>query len=164
MSVHPLRNQVEEFASIVRRYCQWAESPARNTLEEMQTARSLLAALHQVIFLPDLEAEEDVELEDIPSEQWHTVCKRFSNLPVNRYWMVFDPLEAKADDTVYGTLFDDLSDIYRDIKYGLRLFEEGHVEQAVWDWRFNFKNHWGWHLLEAQKVVHFWFFHNADDV
>lgn len=152
--------EIEQFAESVRRYCDWAENPLANADSEMKTARLLLAELHSVVFLTDLETDDDVEMEDVTSEEWKAVVKRFSKLPVNGYWLVFDPIEAKENETVFAVFSDDLADIYRDIKYGLKLFDAGHLAEAVWEWKFHFKIHWGWHLLEAQKVVHFWFFHN----
>jgi hypothetical protein len=155
--------EIQHFADIVRRFCAWAEGPLADAVSEMRTARALLAELHAVIFLPDLETDDDVKPDDVSSEEWKSVVSRFANLPVDGYYLVFDPIESQEHETVYATLADDLADIYRDIKYGLRLFDAGHLAEATWEWKFHFKIHWGWHLLEAQKVVHFWFFHKSDD-
>ncbi len=157
------KTEIERFADIVRRYCTWAENPLADAETEMQTARNLLSELHAVIFLPEVETDGNVELEDVTAEEWKGVVARFANLPVDGYWLVFDPIEAQENETVYATLADDLADIYRDTKYGLRLFDSGHLAEAAWEWKFNFKIHWGWHLLEAQKVIHFWFVHNGGD-
>lgn len=154
-----IKAKVEYFAEIVRRYCDWAESPLVDVNSDMQTARKLLAELHlAVLDLPEDEFEDDdVELEDVTVEQWKAVRERFANPPVEGYWSVFDPTKAQENDTVFGLLSDDLADIYRNIKYGLRLFDAGHIIEATWEWRFNFKIHWGRHLLDAQKVVYSWF-------
>lgn len=71
---------------------------------------------------------------------------RFSNLPVNGYWDVFDPLLEAEKEPVWNSLADDLADIYQDIKEDLVLFDAGQVEEAVWQWRFHFLIHWGKHL------------------
>ena len=157
------KTEIERFANIVHRYCAWAENPLADAETEMQTARLLLAELHAVIFLPEFETDDDVKLEDVTAEEWKTVVARFVNLPVDGYWLVFDPIESQENETVYAPLADDLADIYQNIKYGLRLFDAGHIAEAIWEWKFHFKIHWGWHLLEAQKVVHFWFVHNGDE-
>lgn len=154
--------EIEQFAEIVRRYCDWAENPLADAKSEMQTARLLLAELHSVIFLEEFETGDEIKLEDVSDEEWKAVVERFSILPVNGYWLVFDPIKAKENETVYTELSDDLADIYRDINYGLKLFDAGYLAEAVWQWKFQFKIHWGWHLLEAQKVVHFWFFNNDE--
>ncbi len=155
--------KVEYFAEVVRRYCAWAESPSVDVYADMQTARRILTELHfAVLDLPDNEFEDDVELEDVTTEQWKCVRERFTNLPVDGYWFVFDPTKAAENENVFGTLSEDLADIFRDIKYGLRLFEAGHIIEAAWEWKFNFKIHWGRHLLDAQKVIYSWFFNNGE--
>jgi hypothetical protein len=159
----PRKTEIEHFAGIVRRYCAWAENPLADVETEMQTARKLLAELHAVISLPDLETGDNIELEDITTKEWKSVATRFSSLPVDGYWLVFDPIKEQENDTVYTTVADDLADIYRDTKYGLRLFDAGHVAEAIWEWKFHYKIHWGWHLLGAQRVIHFWFFNHGDE-
>jgi hypothetical protein len=153
-----IESTVETFAEIVRRYCSWAESPAGEPHDEMLTAQNLLAELHlAVLNLPDLGLGEDTE-DVLFTEEWKFVCRRFQNLPVNGYWDVFDPLNEEAP--VYNTLFDDLSDIYRDLKEGLVLYKRGQIVEAVWEWRFHFAIHWGAHLTGAQRAIHSYFSNN----
>jgi hypothetical protein len=143
---------VHEFAEIAERYCAWAESPLGGGDEEMLTARRLLAELHRAaINLPDLGSSENVEVA-VPAEKWAVVCRRFHQLPVNKYWDVFNPFEY--EEPVLNTLFDDLTDIYRDLKRGLLIYEQGKLTEAVWEWRFNFEGHWGAHLTGAQRAIH----------
>lgn len=54
-------------------------------------------------------------------------------------------------------LWDDLSDLYCDLKDGLNLYRRGRPNdllQAVWDWELQFECHWGPHLYNALKTVH----------
>ena len=143
---------VEAFAEIARRYCSWAEGPFGEPREEMRAARKLLAELHlTALNLPDLGPGEDTE-NAISADDWKTVCGRFQKLPVNGYWDVFNPLEEEAP--VFNALWDDLSDIYRDLKEGLMLYNRGRVVEAAWGWRFSFEVHWGAHLTGAQRAIH----------
>lgn len=152
-----LKTKVERFAGIVRRYCVWAESEAGKINAEMQTAQQILAELFlNVLDLPDDELGDEFKLEDVSTEQWKVVRDRFRNLPVDGYWTIFDPSKTEDDEPVFGELSDDLADIYRDIKYGLSLFDAGHYSEAIWEWKFHFKFHWGRHLLNAQKVIYSW--------
>ena len=147
---------VMSFADIARRYCEWAEGSPLGPGEDLLTARHLLAELHVAAIdlpenSPDTEGADDRTL----PKQWHAVCKRFSNLPIGGYWDVFDPL--KNDSPVFNTLWDDLTDIYRDLKEGLILFDSGEIDEALWEWRFNFQIHWGQHLTCAQRAIHSYF-------
>jgi Domain of unknown function (DUF5063) len=155
------KTKVENFAEIVRRYCDWSESSFGEIEVEIQTAQKILAELNYfVLDLPDDDSEDDIKLEDVSTEQWTLVRDRFTHLPIDGYWTIFDPTKDKENDAVFAQLSDDLADIYRDIKYGLLLFDAGHFSEAVWEWKFNYKIHWGRHLLSAQKVIYCWNFTN----
>ena len=125
-------------------------------------AQMILAELNYfVLDLPDDDSEDDIELEDVSTEQWKVVQSRFRNLPVDGYWTIFDPSKTEDNKAVFTELSDDLADIYRDIKYGLILFDAGHFSEAIWEWTFHYKIHWGRHLLSAQKVIYSWNFTNV---
>lgn len=146
---------VEVFAEIVQRYCSWAEGPSGEPHDEMVTARKLLAELHlSVLALPDLGPGEDTK-DNLTADDWKSVSGRFQNLPVDGYWDVFDPLNES--DSVFNALWDDLSDIYRDLREGLLLYQRGQIVEAVWEWRFHFEIHWGAHLTGAQRAIHAYF-------
>lgn len=147
---------IADFAFIVERYCSWAESPFSEPDQEMQAARKLLAELHlAALNLPeDLDCGEEVEAPQF-SDEWEIVCKRFRGLPVDIYWDIFDPLEE--DQPIANTLWDDLTDIYRDLKKGLWIYKQGLIIEAVWEWKFGFQVHWGAHLTGAQRAIHSYF-------
>lgn len=71
--------------------------------------------------------------------------------PEDTYWEVFDPYDQS--EPVVGSLTDDVQDIYRDVVVGLVLFHRGEVENAVWTWAFNRKNHWGDHAVDALRAL-----------
>lgn len=158
-----IKTKAEYFSETVRRYCHWAENSSTDINTDIQTAQKILAELYlSVLDLPDDEFEDDVELEGVSNAQWKIVRDRFKNLPIDGYWTIFDPSKAEESEAVFAELSDDLADIYRDIKYGLLLFDAGHLTEAVWQWKFNFKIHWGRHLLNAQKVIYSWIFNNGE--
>ena len=145
--------EVRHFAAVSRRYCVWAEGSIGDPVESMRRARLLLAELHlAAVQLPDLGIGKDIDAPDISEDEWRRVCQNFGTLPVTTYLDVFNPL--KGTEPVTSSLFDDLSDIYRDLKRGLLLFESQHPIDATWDWRFNFQIHWGHHLVGAQRAIH----------
>jgi Domain of unknown function (DUF5063) len=77
--------------------------------------------------------------------------------PHDGYWSVYDPAGDRGTDAVGGSLADDLGDIYRDVKSGLirwQLANDLERQDIVWAWRFDFASHWGRHLVDALRVVH----------
>ncbi|GAX39969.1 hypothetical protein NIES4075_09310 [Tolypothrix sp. NIES-4075] len=111
--------RIKQFVEIAANYCLWAESFSSNFTEQMLIARKLLAGLHlAVLDLPDLGCGKDVI--DIPSlSKENHVYHHFKNMPINGYWDVFDPLNQEDTQSVFNSLADDLSDIYKDLKRGI---------------------------------------------
>lgn len=144
---------VESFAKVSRKYCSWAETPlSDDPISQLQFTRQILLELHLgVLKLPEVDLTE--EKSSAPEvKNWKDVLQRFSNLPVDGYWDVFDPL--KEDDPVFNSLADDLADIYRDLIEGLYFYDRSDLIEAVWEWKFQFNIHWGAHLVGAQRAIH----------
>ena len=72
---------------------------------------------------------------------------------LDTYWTIFDSTEK--EEPVQGSLAGDISEIYFDLKQNLRLEEIGIPESDVlFDWRLDFRSHWGRHLLGALTAIH----------
>jgi hypothetical protein len=72
------------------------------------------------------------------------------------YWEVFEPFAEEKPDPIYGSISDDLKDVWGDLKKGLSIFDSGKpncIEDAVWNWRFLFGSHWGHHAAGAIWVL-----------
>jgi hypothetical protein len=67
------------------------------------------------------------------------------------YWMEFDV--AQDGQVMTGSLADDLTDIYCDLKSGLNILEE-EPGLAVDNWRSSFQIHWGQHLVDASRHLY----------
>lgn len=75
------------------------------------------------------------------------------------YWHVFDPTDMNETDPVCSDLRDDITDIYKDLKEAILLYETGAdaaVEQAIWKFKFGFEHHWGDHCINALYALHFY--------
>ena len=51
-----------------------------------------------------------------------------------------------------GTLADDITDIYFDLKHGLVMLEKNPT-QAAKDWQHSYEYHWRHHLLDAERQL-----------
>lgn len=81
------------------------------------------------------------------------------------YQEMFDPLDL-TDTPVTGHLAGDLAEIYEDSMSNLKLLDHL-AEDALWDVRFSFTNHWARHVASALRVVsalvHYHYASEADD-
>ncbi len=110
---------------------------------------------------------EPVEFsEDIPEQfrihhdQWKAIYDRVSRaLPQTWYLTYFDLTESLDPEQKpgIGDLADDLADIYRDLKPGLRAIanqDDTVMGAVVFEWQFSFRSHWGDHAVNAMKLLH----------
>lgn len=93
----------------------------------------------------------EVELKE---RHWGDVDVQLPTVEVkhhNVYTEIFDPYQDETPVT--SCLEDDMIDIYIDIKKGLILFEQGHIVNAIWEWRFGLEIHWGEHATSAIRAL-----------
>jgi hypothetical protein len=146
-----LEPSVQGFSETVREYCKFIEEDdtAKSRVYVLRCLRLLLKLHLQALSLPNLEATGEPRAGIVvESEQWKLVRDRIaSRLDRDHYLMVFDPFE-EAPSPIAGSLSDDLSDVWRDLKEGLLQLDEGSANaaaNAVWTWRFGLEFHWGPH-------------------
>lgn len=162
----------DRFSAVAHRFCAVVDSAAGFEKKELlsQFYPILPKLIDEAIHLPDVElSDSDEQIEKKTSGASRRMATRQSqqewgqlyNLLKERlgdwdlYWQVFDPTEDS--EAIYGSLADDLADIYRDVKEGIVLRETGEVpvENIVWTWRLTFGFHWGKHAMDALRTIHF---------
>jgi hypothetical protein len=67
------------------------------------------------------------------------------------YWMEFDV--AQDGQFMTGSLADDLTDIYCELKHGLGVVDE-EPGRAFDSWRSGYRVHWGRHLVDAERHLY----------
>jgi len=87
------------------------------------------------------------------------------------YWEVFDPTYTENEngqpeqgwkitdkEPSQGWLVDDFADIYRDLKIEIekmKIETDEAVEDALWQMKWSFINHWGHHCVNALRYLHY---------
>jgi len=144
--------EIDNFASIATEYCTWAENTSLQE-DEIIRAVSLIATLYTgALALPNDGCGEEIVGKEVTHEEWKLIYKHFGALPFNYYTASFSPSDLGLEPGT-GNLADDLTDIYRDIKDGLSLYENGHEIEAVWHWKQNFNTHWARHAVGALHAM-----------
>jgi len=67
------------------------------------------------------------------------------------YAEVVDPV--LSGDVVRGSLSGDLAAVASDLAHGMRHFESGRVDEALWWWQFSYLSSWGGPAASALRVV-----------
>lgn len=69
---------------------------------------------------------------------------------LDTYSYVFDPYQPEI---VEGLLSDDLTSIAADLAVGVRHYEAGDVEEALWWWQFSYVSTWGTLAGSSMKAL-----------
>lgn len=142
------RMSPDEFASYVRRYCEWAES----STHDLATVKELLVAL--IAGAPGLRATSGLDRErsplGFPQEVVWADTKRFADFPFQCYY----PSEVLRRDQITDNIHEDFAQIYAELRHGLREMERGNIAGAVAYWCYSyFFEHWGLHANAAVWAI-----------
>lgn len=154
---------VFNFINVARSYCTFIESyQSENVKEFLLVMQNDLLSLYQTgNKLPHIDLQEDAEFEeDIENEFLERVIAFIvDRLMDSRYYLhLFNPTNETDKEVIYGDLLDDIGDIYKDLKRSLLILDIGTdvaKENAVWQFKFDFSNHWADHCINAIYASHY---------
>jgi hypothetical protein len=116
-------------------------------LAQVSMAGAMLGAVTDVLvaerFEPDAGPDPDADPLRLALAQLLT--------GVDDYAAIFDPL--LPEEPFASRISDDVADIAIDLSYGLRHYEAGRADEALWWWQYSFLSHWGAQALSAQRAL-----------
>ncbi|GMQ83911.1 MAG: hypothetical protein BMS9Abin06_0657 [Gammaproteobacteria bacterium] len=149
--------EFKELVATARRFCGLIDGipGSDNWLEQLSR---ILPRLHaEVVVLPDpggsvfcVETADFDDRFDLFSELRAHLGER------DMYWLEYDnPSDVvTGDEHRTGSLADDLTDIYFELKRGLELLEAAGLDEVVHLWETGFHEHWGQHLVDAERHLY----------
>ena len=159
-------DELQLFARQARRFQHWilesqcgGASAAREALLELNGVYGAALGLPS----PFLAQHETEHSAGVDADEFDRVRMWCSRLPFQYYGKVFDPTVVPPEEPVIGDVADDIADVYRDVVKGLRLFDAGLFDDALWEWGFGFRTHWGKHATDAIRAIHLWLASNEPD-
>lgn len=145
-----MNGNAPDMISLAKRYCELIEASSIEHTTWLKEVAELLPRLHAAVnslngriyecdvpLMPDLDARFELytQLVEILDDR-------------DSYWLEFD---RDGDSlTMTGSLADDLTDIYCELKHGLRTVDVD-PEHSVQAWQEGFATHWGQHLTDAER-------------
>lgn len=139
-----------EMIGLAQRYCELIDASSTERASWLKDVADLLPRLRAAItslsgrvfdgdvtLMPDLDARFELytHLVELLGDR-------------DSYWLEFDRDDESLAMT--GSLADDLTDIYCELKHGLRTVDED-PEHSVHTWLEGFVSHWGQHLTDAER-------------
>ena len=152
---------LKSFREPAGEYCRIVENATEVApLEFLKQLQLIMPLLHlAALRLPRVDVDEwegDPHTPCRSDNDWGALYERLKKIlgRYDLYWTVFDASNHN-EEAIYGSLADDLTDIYFDLAGPLRATNCGiPVACALWELRFSFYGHWGAHLVSATKAIH----------
>jgi len=140
-----------EVAVLAKQYCDRIESSAYEPKRWLKDVVFLLPRLHAAVASVAVPSSAFGQMNAVDLDERFELFSRLRKLLADRdaYWLEFDRASEGADGMT-GSLADDLTDIYCELKLGLRLYDQDPV-CAVTVWAVGFDSHWGRHLVDAER-------------
>lgn len=150
------RDLFREMVAVSRLYCGTIEAVSDDDGSWLEQLSGVLPRLHAAVSALGT-PPEDMEHPLVPDlDARFELFSRLRTLLGGRdgYWMEFDA----ADDgqNMSGSLADDLTDIYCELKHGLMTLElsPSSLDSVLDGWRNGFHKHWGQHLVDAERHLY----------
>lgn len=162
---------VIEFVTVANEYCSFVESAERfsrkDFLSRMQKIFPLLYLKASLLPESDIEMSDE-ELEKFVSEEDYNYIhdKLVAKLgDVDAYQEIYDSSLQYSYIPVEGSLSENITDIYQDLKDFILSYRLGTLEvmnDAFIECRNNFEQYWGQKLVNALRVFHFLLYSNTN--
>jgi hypothetical protein len=137
-------------ADLASAYCRLIEASGAAATSWLVEVADLLPRLHAAVLSLGPEDGEDEEPLTPDLDARFELYTHLREILGDRdgYWLEFDRVGEHR--TMTGSLADDLTDIYCELKHALRVHER-HPQRADCGWYRGFAAHWGQHLVDAVR-------------
>lgn len=157
-------SQFDEVVAMARQFCRVLEQwPSLERDDGLTLLYQVLPRLHAAVAgMPRARSARD-RLPDPPdATELDDRFEFFARLRhrlggQDSYWLEFDDcigLDARSGEAMSGSLADDLTDIYFELKRGLGLLGTAEPDQVAQLWQSGFTAHWGQHLVDAERHLY----------
>ena len=143
---------IKGFLSLLADSSSGVESPKQSLAQSLNRLVTEYFSSHEVEV-----SDSDVEA---PTANYDSLRKMAEkSFPEFGFYPSADPLGEINQEMGMGDAIDDLADIARDLTEVLWYFENERINDAVWQFRWGYANHWGDHLHDLMGYLHkliFW--------
>ena len=149
-----MQTDATELLSLARRYCSVIESLDDGDRQPLHQLNQILPRLHAAMTALPSRDESSFD-PHIDLDQRFELFSRLRRLlgDLDGYWMEYDVTPDRQE--MSGSLADDLTDIYCELKQGLQgLDDSDDAGRTLGRWRTGFCKHWGQHVVDAERHLY----------
>ena len=150
-----MHKDTSELLAIARRYCELIESLDEDYRESLSQLNEILPRLHAAMTAVGPSPDEAGYDPSVDLDKRFELLSRLHGLlgDLDGYWMEYDVTPDRQE--MSGSLADDLTDIYCELKHGLtRLERYDDARRTLGGWRTGFCKHWGQHVVDAERHLY----------
>lgn len=147
--------ETNDLLAIAREYCDLIESLQEGDRRPLAALNGLLPRLHAAMTAVMPLCEERIDDPNVDLDRRFELFSRLHALlgDLDAYWMEYDVTPDRQE--MSGSLADDLTDIYCELKTGLiRLERNADTGRTLGHWRSGFCKHWGQHVVDAERHLY----------
>jgi len=150
-----MTEEFEVLHRVAREYCDVIEAVGEQEQGWLKKVVKILPRLHAAISaILEMEKSGGKPVEANLEKRFSLFSKLHQLLgDKDAYWMEYD---LGNEECRSGSLADDLTDIYCELKQGLHMLENENADPdtVLLNWREGYKIHWGRHLLDAERHLY----------
>ncbi|MCP5503396.1 MAG: DUF5063 domain-containing protein [Leptospiraceae bacterium] len=149
--MHPFVKTAKSFCKIIEK-----NQDYKPRAFKMILYKSILQLLYHVAKLSD-EDIYSVSKYDLDASTIFSELKEIFSTK-NFYKEIYNPYDFNDIEPVIGSLADDLTDIYKELKPGLIKWKKVNKKKKrkiLSTWKFTFKIHWGEHATGAVRALYY---------
>lgn len=145
--------QAENLAQVAQSYCRLIECIDTVDSQWLGQVSEHLTRLHSLVAGLGIDAADEGHCMAVDLDARFELYSSLRELlgEMDGYWMEFDSMGDGSSRS--GSLADDLTDIYCELKHGLRMME-GSPLSALEDLKNGYRVHWGQHLVDAERHLY----------
>jgi hypothetical protein len=150
-----METETNDLLAIARRYCEVIESLDEGNRQPLVQLNEILPRLHAAMTALTSPFDGAGDDPGVDLDQRFELFSRLHRLlgDLDGYWMEYDVTPDRQE--MSGSLADDLTDIYCELKMGLRRLErEPDARHTLRGWRDGFCKHWGQHVVDAERHLY----------
>jgi len=143
-----------EMVDVAGDYCRLIDNALSRPGDWLEALFRLMPRLHAAVTALTAYDTGDVPLDETDLDARFELYSNLRKVLGERdsYWLEFDA--APEEMHMSGSLADDLTDIYFDLRYGLDLLDEVWPQRAAQAWQSSYRVHWGQHLVDAERHLY----------
>ena len=149
-----LGETLSDMVDVSDKFCTLIDRTVQEPDGSLEQLFGLLPRLHAAVTALNAYDAGDIPPHEVDLDERFDLYSHLRRVIGERdsYWLEFDASPEEVH--MSGSLADDLTDIYFDLRYGLSLLDEVLPQRAAQAWQSTYRLHWGQHLVDAERHLY----------